>query len=166
MAEKTPARCPMPTLDAAARARTFDEVALGYTEEQARAEAARCLGCKTRPCVSGCPVGVLIPDFLAAVREGEFERAYELITRRTRLPAVCGRVCPQETQCEQKCVRGLKGQPGAIGALERFVADRHRAHASPLPPKQPDPAAPKVAVSGSGPAGRSGAGELAARGYA
>ena len=103
------------------RARNFQEVALGYTPEQAIDEAKRCLNCKNRPCVSGCPVNIAIPEFIALVAEGDFEGAYEVITRQSSLPAVCGRVCPQESQCESKCVRGIKGEPVAIGRLERFV---------------------------------------------
>lgn len=107
------------------RNKNFSEVALGYTEEQAIAEARRCLGCKTKPCTRGCPVGIDIPSFIANVAQGDFDGAYEVISRSSSLPAVCGRVCPQETQCEQHCVRGAKGEPVAIGKLERFVADRH-----------------------------------------
>lgn len=116
----------MPLCDAAVRNKNFEEVALGYTEEAAVREAKRCLKCKSRPCVSGCPVSVCVPDFLAAVAEKNFEKAYEIITCENVLPAVTGRVCPQENQCEKHCVRGLKGEPVAIGNLERFVADRHR----------------------------------------
>ena len=116
---------PMPVQDADVRNKNFDEVALGYTEQQAIDEAKRCLNCKNKPCVGGCPVKIYIPEFIAEVAKGEFEKAYEIIARSSSLPAVCGRVCPQETQCEGKCVRGIKGEPVAIGRLERFVADYH-----------------------------------------
>ena len=155
---------PMPTQDAAARSQNFSEVALGYDVDAALDEAKRCLNCKTRPCVGGCPVRIHIPEFIAKVAEGEFEEAYSIIQRSSSLPAVCGRVCPQETQCEQQCVRGKKGEPVAIGRLERFVADWHNAHSCDLPHK----AAPngiKVAIVGSGPAGLTCAGDLAKRGY-
>lgn len=118
-------KTPMPEQEARVRAGNFEEVALGYTEEMALNEAARCLNCKHRPCVSGCPVNVAIPDFIARIVEQDYEEAYNAIARTSSLPAVCGRVCPQETQCEAKCVRGIKGEPVAIGRLERFVADRH-----------------------------------------
>ena len=116
-------RQPMPTRDADVRSRDFAEVAEGYTEELALAEAARCLGCKNMPCVAGCPVNVHIPEFIAKLRELDFEGAYRVINESSALPAVCGRVCPQETQCEARCVRGIKGEAVAIGRLERFVAD-------------------------------------------
>lgn len=145
------------------RNKNFSEVALGYTEEQAIAEARRCLGCKTKPCTRGCPVGIDIPSFIANVAQGDFDGAYEVISRSSSLPAVCGRVCPQETQCEQHCVRGAKGEPVAIGKLERFVADRHaeKAESAPVPTSNGH----KVAVVGSGPAGLSCAGTLAKMGY-
>ncbi len=146
------------------RNKNFDEVALGYTEEQAIDEAKRCLNCKNKPCVSGCPVKIHIPAFIEKVAEGEFEEAYNIITEASSLPAVCGRVCPQETQCEQKCVRGIKGEPVAIGRLERYVADRHNA----LKKRAPEKVASnghKVAVIGSGPSGLACAGELARAGY-
>lgn len=145
------------------RNKNFSEVALGYTEEQAIAEARRCLGCKTKPCTRGCPVGIDIPSFIANVAQGDFDGAYEVISRSSSLPAVCGRVCPQETQCEQHCVRGAKGEPVAIGKLERFVADRHaeKAESAPVPASNGH----KVAVVGSGPAGLSCAGTLAKMGY-
>lgn len=145
------------------RNKNFSEVALGYTEEQAIAEARRCLGCKTKPCTRGCPVGIDIPSFIANVAQGDFDGAYEVISRSSSLPAVCGRVCPQETQCEQHCVRGAKGEPVAIGKLERFVADRHaeKAESAPMPASNGH----KVAVVGSGPAGLSCAGTLAKMGY-
>ncbi|MBQ1206151.1 MAG: NAD(P)-binding protein, partial [Clostridia bacterium] len=146
------------------RARNFKEVALGYTAEQAIDEAKRCLNCKNRPCVSGCPVNIAIPEFIAHVAEGDFEGAYNVITRQSSLPAVCGRVCPQETQCESKCVRGIKGEPVAIGRLERFVADWHNANCNELP-VAPEKNGHKVAVIGSGPSGLACAGDLAKKGY-
>ncbi len=157
-------KTPMPEQDPLVRARNFEEVACGYTEEMVVNEAARCLNCKNPLCVKGCPVHVPIPRFIEQVANGDFESAYRIISEASSLPAVCGRVCPQETQCEAKCVRGLKGEPVAIGRLERFVADHHM--------KQPEQlvAAPphnghRVAVVGSGPSGLSCAGELARRGY-
>ena len=146
------------------RNKNFSEVALGYTEEQAIDEAKRCLNCKNKPCVSGCPVHIHIPAFIERVAAGEFEEAYKIITEASSLPAVCGRVCPQETQCEQKCVRGIKGEPVAIGRLERFVADRHNALAVKNV-QRPTPNGHKVAVVGSGPSGLACAGDLAKRGY-
>ena len=155
----------MPSQAPEIRNKNFKEVALGYTEEQAVDEAARCLNCKHKPCVSGCPVQIRIPDFIAAVAEGAFEKAYQIISESSSLPAVCGRVCPQESQCEQKCVRGVKGEPVAIGRLERFVADYHNAHCTEQPEK-PAPNGHKVAVVGSGPSGLTCAGDLARMGYA
>ena len=155
----------MPSQDPNVRNKNFKEVALGYTKEQAMDEATRCLHCKHRPCVSGCPVQVHIPDFIAAVAEGDFEKAYQIISESSSLPAVCGRVCPQESQCEQKCVRGVKGEPVAIGRLERFVADYHNAHCTELP-KKPASNGHKVAVVGSGPSGLTCAGDLVRMGYA
>ncbi len=146
------------------RCKNFREVALGYTEEQARAEAARCLGCKNRPCTDGCPVGVDIRGFIAHIKEGNYGEAYEVISRTSLLPAVCGRVCPQEKQCEGKCVRGIKGEPVGIGRLERFAADFHAKTATKLP-EAPEKNGKRVAVIGSGPAGLACAGELARRGY-
>ena len=155
---------PMPHQDPVVRAGNFQEVALGYTREQAIDEAQRCLHCKNMPCVSGCPVQIHIPDFIAKVAEGDFEAAYQIIAQDSALPAVCGRVCPQETQCESKCVRGIKGEPVGIGRLERFVADWHNANATE---KAVAPASNghKVAVIGSGPSGLTCAGDLARKGY-
>lgn len=155
---------PMPSQDPNIRNKNFDEVTLGYTEEMALDEAQRCLHCKNKPCVTGCPVNIHIPEFIEKVAAGDFEAAYQVIQRSSSLPAVCGRVCPQETQCEGKCVRGIKGEPVAIGRLERFVADWHNAHATAqtlLPPQNGH----KVAVIGSGPAGLTCAGDLAKLGY-
>ena len=155
---------PMPTQEADIRNKNFDEVALGYTEEQAIDEAKRCLGCKHKPCVSGCPVQINIPAFIAEVAKGDFEAAYRIITESSSLPAVCGRVCPQEIQCESKCVRGIKGEPVAIGRLERFVADRHNSQPDAVVEK-PVPNGHKAAVIGSGPSGLACAGDLAKKGY-
>ena len=155
---------PMPTQDAAIRAKNFSEVALGYSEEAALDEAARCLGCKNMPCVTGCPVNIHIPAFIEKVKEGEFEEAYKIISKSSSLPAVCGRVCPQESQCESKCVRGIKGEPVGIGRLERFVADWHNEHFSGEIVK-PQSNGKKVAIVGSGPAGLTCAGDLAKKGY-
>ena len=155
----------MPSQAPDVRNKNFLEVALGYTEEQALDEAQRCLHCKNKPCVDGCPVGIHIPDFIAKVAEGDFEGAYQIITQSSSLPAVCGRVCPQETQCEQKCVRGIKGEPVGIGRLERFVADWHNKNVCEAP-RKPAPNGHKVAVIGSGPSGLTCAGDLAKKGYA
>ena len=155
---------PMPSQAPEVRAHNFDEVATGYTEETALDEALRCLNCKTMPCVSGCPVNIHIPEFIAKIREGDFEGAYQVISRTSSLPAVCGRVCPQETQCESKCVRGIKGEPVGIGRLERFVADWHNAHAEAAP-AVPASNGHRVAVIGSGPSGLTCAGDLAKKGY-
>ncbi len=155
---------PMPTQAADVRNKNFDEVALGYTPEQAIDEAKRCLNCKNKPCIAGCPVKIHIPEFIARVAEGDFEGAYDVIHTSSSLPAVCGRVCPQELQCESKCVRGIKGEPVAIGRLERFVADYHNANDSAAP-KKPESNGHKVAVIGSGPAGLACAGDLAKAGY-
>ena len=155
---------PMPHQDPVVRAGNFQEVALGYTKEQAIDEAQRCLHCKNMPCVSGCPVMIHIPEFIAKVAEGDFEAAYQIIAQDSALPAVCGRVCPQETQCESKCVRGIKGEPVGIGRLERFVADWHNANATEKA-VAPAPNGHKVAVIGSGPSGLTCAGDLARKGY-
>ena len=163
-ANMSPKKNPMPHQDPQVRSHNFDEVALGYTKEQAMDEATRCLHCKNRPCVSGCPVQIKIPDFIAKVAEGDFEAAYQIIAADSALPAVCGRVCPQENQCEAKCVRGIKTEPVGIGRLERFVADWHNSHTCDLPPR-PTPNGHKVAVIGSGPAGLTCAGDLARKGY-
>ena len=156
---------PMPTQDPAVRAHNFNEVALGYDEATALDEAARCLNCKNPACVSGCPVSIHIPEFISKVAEGDFEGAYQVIHQSSSLPAVCGRVCPQETQCESKCVRGIKGEPVGIGRLERFVADWHNTYATEKP-TVPAPNGHKVAIVGSGPSGLTCAGDLAKEGYA
>ena len=154
----------MPSQDPNVRNKNFLEVALGYTEEQALDEAARCLNCKNHPCVSGCPVQVKIPEFIKKITEKDYEGAYQVIHETSSLPAVCGRVCPQETQCESKCVRGIKGEPVGIGRLERFVADWHNANVQEAPAK-PVSNGHKVAVIGSGPSGLTCAGDLAKKGY-
>ncbi len=164
MANMNPKKNPMPSQEPLVRARNFREVALGYSEETALDEAARCLNCKNMPCVSGCPVNIHIPAFIEKVREGDFEGAYEIITKASSLPAVCGRVCPQESQCEAKCVRGIKGEPVGIGRLERFVADWHNDH-SDGSVKKPASNGHRAAVVGSGPSGLTCAGSLAKRGY-
>lgn len=164
MANMSPNKNPMPAQEPEVRCKNFLEVALGYSEETAIDEAKRCLGCKHKPCVSGCPVGIDIPGFIGKVAEGEFDAAYEILSASTCLPAVCGRVCPQESQCEGKCVRGIKAESVAIGRLERFVADYHNAHAKEET-KKPESNGHRVAVIGSGPAGLSCAGTLAKKGY-
>ncbi len=161
----------MPVQDPAVRSGNFSEVALGYSEEQAVDEAKRCLGCKNKPCVDHCPVNIDIPAFINLIAEGEHEKAYQTITEHNSLPAICGRVCPQESQCEGKCTRGIKGEPVAIGRLERFVADHHKANsasagtAKSAPAKIEPEVRKKVAVIGSGPSGLSCAGNLARKGY-
>ncbi len=164
MADMSPNKTLMPTREAEIRNKDFAEVSLGYTEEQAVKEAGRCLNCKNKPCMLGCPVAIDIPEFIAKVRERDFDEAYKILKKSTSLPAVCGRVCPQEKQCEAKCVRGIKGEPVAIGRLERFVADYHMKHSTQKedPPKSNGH---KVAVIGSGPSGLTCAGDLAKRGY-
>ena len=159
-----PKKHPMPSQDPLVRNKNFKEVALGYDEATAIEEAKRCVHCKNKPCVAGCPVAVDIPAFIALVAEGKFEEAYEVIQKTSSLPAVCGRVCPQETQCEGKCTRGIKGEPVGIGRLERFVADWHMKNGNAAPVK-PESNGHKVAVVGSGPAGLTCAGDLAKRGY-
>ncbi len=166
MANMSMTKNPIPEQEPLVRNKNFDEVALGYTEEIAVDEAKRCLNCRQHPCVSGCPVNVRIPEFIAKVAEGEFEEAYKIITSTNSLPAVCGRVCPQEHQCEGKCVRGIKGESVGIGRLERFVADWHAAHADPnAKVEKPVSNGHRVAVVGSGPAGLTCAGDLARMGY-
>ena len=160
----SPNKNPMPSQEPLVRAKNFMEVATGYSEETAIDEALRCLNCKNMPCVSGCPVNIHIPDFIAKIKEGDFEEAYKIINKSSSLPAVCGRVCPQETQCESKCVRGIKGEPVGIGRLERFVADWHNAHSDKAPKTAPSNGH-RVAVVGSGPSGLTCAGDLAKKGY-
>lgn len=157
-------KTPMPEQEANVRNRNFKEVALGYTEEMAVNEAKRCLNCKNPQCVTGCPVNIRIPEFIAKVAEGDFAAAYEIISSTNALPAISGRVCPQERQCDSKCIRGAKGEPVAIGRLERFVADWYREHINKMPEK-PVSNGVKVAVVGSGPAGLTCASELAKKGY-
>ena len=164
MADMSLKKHEMPTQDPKIRARNFEEVALGYSEETAIAEAMRCLNCKNMPCVSACPVNIHIPQFIEKIREGDFEAAYRIISQTSTLPAICGRVCPQERQCESKCVRGIKGESVGIGRLERFVADWHNAH-SGVAPQVETPNGHKVAIIGSGPAGLTCAGDLAKMGY-
>ena len=164
MANMTMPRHEMPAQEPDVRNKNFSEVALGYTKEMAMEEATRCLGCPKMPCKNGCPVQINIPDFISKVAEGDFEAAYQIINKTSSLPAVCGRVCPQENQCEKYCVRGVKGEPVAIGRLERFVADWHNANAT-QPPKKPETNGHKVAIIGSGPAGLTCAGDLAKMGY-
>lgn len=154
----------MPTQSPEIRAKNFKEVALGYSEETAVAEAQRCLNCKNRPCVSGCPVNVHIPDFISKIKEGDFEGAYREISLSSTLPAVCGRVCPQETQCESKCTLGIKFEPVGIGRLERFVADWHNENQTAAP-DAPQSNGHRVAIVGSGPSGLTCAGDLAKKGY-
>lgn len=154
----------MPTQSPEIRAKNFKEVAFGYSEETAVAEAQRCLNCKNRPCVSGCPVNVHIPDFISKIKEGDFEGAYREISLSSTLPAVCGRVCPQETQCESKCTLGIKFEPVGIGRLERFVADWHNENQTAAP-DAPQSNGHRVAIVGSGPSGLTCAGDLAKKGY-
>lgn len=154
----------MPTQSPEIRAKNFKEVALGYSEETAVAEAQRCLNCKNRPCVSGCPVNVHIPDFISKIKEGDFEGAYREISLSSTLPAVCGRVCPQETQCESKCTLGIKFEPVGIGRLERFVADWHNENQTDAL-DAPQSNGHRVAIVGSGPSGLTCAGDLAKKGY-
>ena len=163
-ANMNPKKNPMPTQDPLVRAHNFDEVALGYDEQTAVDESLRCLNCKNMPCVAGCPVNIHIPAFIEKIKEGDFEGAYQIIARSSSLPAVCGRVCPQETQCEAKCVRGIKGEPVGIGRLERFVADWHNTYCTDAP-VVPVSNGHRVAVVGSGPSGLACAGDLAKKGY-
>ena len=159
-----PKKHEMPTQEPQVRAHNFSEVALGYPLEVALDEANRCLNCKNQPCVSGCPVNIDIPNFIARIKEKDFEGAYQIISKSSSLPAVCGRVCPQETQCESKCTLGIKFQPVGIGRLERFVADWHNANATEAP-DVPESNGHKVAIVGSGPSGLTCAGDLAKKGY-
>ena len=159
-----PKKHEMPTQEPSVRARNFKEVALGYPAEIAVEEAKRCLNCKNRPCVSGCPVNISIPEFISKIKSEDFEGAYQIITQSSSLPAVCGRVCPQESQCESKCTLGIKFEPVGIGRLERFVADWHNENAKELP-KKPASNGHRVAVVGSGPSGLTCAGDLAKKGY-
>ena len=165
MANMSATKLPMPEQDPAVRSRNFEEVAQGYTAEMAVEEAGRCLHCKNSPCVAGCPVNIRIPEFIAKVAEGDFQAAYEIIHTTNTLPAISGRVCPQESQCECLCVRGKKGEPVAIGRLERFVADWYREHGTEKTAK-PASNGVKVAVVGSGPAGLTCASDLGKLGYA
>ena len=164
MPNMSPKKNEMPSQAAEIRRNNYNEVALGYTEEIALDEATRCLNCKNMPCVSGCPVQIEIPHFIKKITEKDYEGAYKIIASSSSLPAVCGRVCPQETQCESKCVRGIKGEPVGIGRLERFVADWHNEHSDKTPEK-PASNGHKVAVIGSGPSGLTCAGDLARLGY-
>ncbi len=157
-------KCPMPVQDADVRNKNFDEVALGYTYDMAVNEARRCLNCKNKPCVGACPVQIDIPAFIERVANEDMEGAFNILSESTSLPAVCGRVCPQENQCEGQCVRGIKGEPVGIGRLERFVADYHRENSTEAPVK-PEPNGHKVAVIGAGPSGLTVAGDLAKMGY-
>ena len=157
-------KVPVREQEPAVRAKNFEEVCLGYNEEEAVKEAERCLGCKNAQCIKGCPVAIDIPGFVSRIKEGEFEKAYEVISESSALPAVCGRVCPQESQCEGKCIRGFKGEPVSIGKLERFTADWAREHGI-VPKKNENGNGRKVAVIGSGPAGLTCAGDLARIGY-
>jgi len=157
-------KCPMPVQDPDVRNKNFNEVALGYTYDMAVNEARRCLNCKNKPCVSACPVQIDIPAFIERVANEDMEGAFAILSESTSLPAVCGRVCPQESQCEGKCVRGIKGEPVGIGRLERFVADYHRENCNETPVK-PEPNGHKVAVIGAGPSGLTVAGDLAKMGY-
>ena len=164
MPNMSPVKTPMPEQNPNVRNKNFEEVSLGYTEEMAVEEAKRCLNCKNKPCVNGCPVSVRIPEFISSVAAGDMENAYKIIKTTNSLPAVCGRVCPQESQCEHNCVRGIKGEPVGIGRLERYVADWHMKHGGS---EQFDIQSNghRVAVIGAGPAGLTCAGDLAAIGY-
>lgn len=164
MPNMDPKKTPMPVQDPNVRRSNFEEVAMGYSEEDAIYEAQRCLHCKHQPCVSGCPVNIHIPDFIEKVKDGDFEGAYQVISLTSSLPAVCGRVCPQENQCEKHCVLGIKHEAVGIGRLERFVADYHREHTQEKPVK-PQSNGHKVAIVGAGPSGLTCAGDLAKKGY-
>lgn len=164
MANMAPKKIEMPIQEGSIRCHNFDEVTLGYTKEMAMEEATRCLHCPTKPCMNGCPVKVNIPDFIKEVAQGDFEKAFQIIHETSSLPAVCGRVCPQETQCEKLCIRGIKHEPVAIGRLERFVADYHMSHGSDEAFHVPSNKH-RVAIIGSGPAGLTCAGDLASLGY-
>jgi len=164
MPNMSPKKVRIPEQDPLVRNKNFEEVSLGYTEEMAKEEAQRCLNCKHKPCISGCPVNVKIPEFIMLIAVGEFEKAYDKIRETNSLPAVCGRVCPQETQCEEKCVRGIKGEPVGIGRLERFAADWYLKNVVRKSQKT-ERNGKKVAVVGSGPAGLTCAGDLAKMGY-
>lgn len=164
MPNMSPKKNEMPAQAPDIRNKNFKEVALGYTMEMALDEAERCLNCKNMPCVSGCPVNIAIPDFIRKICDKDFDGAYDIISASSSLPAVCGRVCPQERQCESKCVRGIKGEPVGIGRLERFVADWHNEH-STAEAKKPEPNGHKIAIIGAGPAGLTCAGDLAKMGY-
>ncbi len=159
-----PKKCPMPVQDPMVRRNNFDEVALGYTYEMAVNEAKRCLNCKNKPCTTGCPVQIDIPAFIERVANEDMEGAYQIISKSSSLPAVCGRVCPQEKQCESKCVRGIKGESVGIGRLERFIADWHRENCKDMP-EMPVQNGHKVAIIGAGPSGLTAAGDLAKLGY-
>jgi glutamate synthase (NADPH/NADH) small chain len=158
-------REPMPRQEPEVRARNFKEVALGYSAEQARAEAERCIQCPKRSCTEGCPVNVDIPDFIKAIRDGDMPESVRILKSKNSLPGICGRVCPQETQCEEVCSLAKKGAPIAIGRLERYVADWERNTGSAAPPDPPPPTGRKVAVVGSGPAGLTAAADLAKMGH-
>lgn len=158
-------KTPMPEQDPQIRNKNWSEVTCGYTEEEAKNEALRCLDCRHKPCIAGCPVAVNIPDFIGAVAEGDFSGGYDIIKQTNALPAICGRVCPQETQCEEKCVRAIKGESVAIGRLERFCADWAMEHNHREQIKRTEPNGIKIAVAGSGPAGLTCAGDLALKGY-
>lgn len=164
MANMSQQKIPMPEQDPNVRNKNFEEVSYGYTEEMAVEEAQRCLNCKNKPCMGGCPVNVKIPEFIALIAEGKFEEAYLKISETSTLPAVCGRVCPQESQCEKYCVRGIKGEPVAIGRLERFAADWYMKNVK-AEIKKPEPNGKKVAIIGAGPSGLTCAGDLAKLGY-
>ena len=164
MPNMAPKKTAIPEQDPNIRSRNFEEVTLGYTDEMALEEAKRCLQCKSKPCMSGCPVNVRIPEFIRCIVDGDIEKAYQVITSTNSLPAVCGRVCPQESQCEQKCVRGIKNEPVGIGRLERYVADWYMKNRE-RHPHHTEPNGHKVAVVGAGPAGLTCAGDLSALGY-